>query len=167
MIDARRSPELQAAILACKRVDADLRKAIYAATRQSVNALWLPALGRRASSHMAQRVIVKGARAKVNTEGFSLMAATSRRNLSGGLTPAFQWQGVEFGANEKRKTYEQRSRLGRTYQVSKTVNRQFPARQPAGRVAFDAASEVGTKTVVAWVQAVVTTIVTATGGERS
>jgi len=167
MIDARRSPELQAAILACKRVDADLRKAIYAATRQSVNALWLPALGRRAQSRGAQQVIVKGARAKVNTEGFSLMAATSRRNLSGGLTPTSQWQGFEFGATDKRKTFEQRSRLGRPYRVTKTVNRQFANRDKNGRIAYDAASEVGTKTVVAWVQAVVTTIVHATGGERS
>jgi hypothetical protein len=167
VIDVRRSPELQAAILACKRVDGDLRKAIYAASRQSVNALWVPALGRRARTLRAQRVIVKGARAAIRTDGFTLHAATSRRALSGGLVPATEWQGDEFGARTRKATFTQRSRLGKSYRVSKTVNRQFPGRTKDGRIAFDAASEVGTKTVAAWVQAVVTTIVNATGGERA
>jgi hypothetical protein len=167
VIDVRRSPELQAAILACKRVDAPLRKAIYAASRESVNALWKPALERRARSNRAQRVIVKGARAAIRTDGFSLMAATSRKALSGGLVPADEWQGDEFGARTRKAEFTQRSRLGKTYRVSKTVNRQFPGRTREGRIAFDAASEVGTKTIAAWVTAVVTTIVNATGGERS
>lgn len=167
MIDVARVPELQAAILACRRVDADLRKAIFAATRQSVNALWQPGLGRRARTTIEQRVIVKGARSAVRVDGFTLLAATSKRSLSGGLVPATEWQGAEFGARTRKATFDQKSRLGRSYRVTKTVNRQFPGRQPHGRIAFETASEVGTKTVVAWVQAVVTTIVNATGGESS
>lgn len=171
MIDVRRVPELQAAIIACRRVDTDLRKAIFAASRKSVNALWQPGLGRRARSVAATRVIVQGARAAIRVDGFSLLAATSKRALRNGLVPTHEWAGYEFGAHNHKKTFEQKSRLGRSYSVTKTINKQFPARQPgarpAGLIAFDTASEVGTKTVAAWVQAVVTTIVNATGGERS
>jgi len=167
MIDVRRSPELRAAIFACKRVDADLRKAIYAASRTSVNALWKPAVAKRATDKMTQRIILKGTRAAIRTDGFSLFAASSKKPLRGGLVPATQWQSAEFGARVRKVDVERRSRLGKTYRVSQTINRQFRTRQKEGRVAYDAASEVGTKTVVAWVQAVVTTIVNATGGERS
>lgn len=167
MIDVRRSPELQAAILACRRVDADLRKAIFAASRKSVNALWQPGLGRRAHTAMAQRVIVKGARAAIRVDGFTLTAATSKRALSGGLVPTYDWPGLEFGARSRKATFTQKSPLGRSYSVTKTVNRQFKGRTKDGQIAYDTASEVGTKTVAAWVEAVVTTIVNATGGKRA
>lgn len=169
MIDVRRSPELRAAIYACKRVDSDMRKAIYQATRESVNPLWTPALARRARTRLQQVVIVKGARVAVRTDGFSLMAATSRRPLRNGLIPADRpnWPAAEFGARNRRAEVQTHSRLGKPYTVSKVLNRQFPGRTKDGQVAFDAASEVGTKTVRAWVLAVVQTIVNATGGKAS
>lgn len=167
LIDVRRSPELQAAILAMRRIDAPLRKAVFAASRREVNALWLPALQRRARNAMDQAVVVKGARAAVRVDGFQLTAATSRRKLSGGLVPAEDWAGVEFGARTTRRTFEQTSPKGTRYSVTKTVNRQFRGRQRDGQIAYDAASEVGTKTVAAWVLAIVETLVDASQGEAT
>jgi hypothetical protein len=168
LIDVQRSPELQATIIACKRVDADLRKAIFAASREAINPLWLPGLNRRATTKGQQMVIVKGARAAIRVDGFSLFAATSKKKLRGGLQPSTQWQAFEFGANTRvKKDVQTKSRLGKAYTVSKRINVQFPDRVKNGKVAFDTASEVGTKAVAAWVVAVVTTIVQATEGEAS
>lgn len=165
LIDVRRSPELQAAILAMRRVGPDLRKAVFAASRREVNALWLPALQRRAGRSMDRAIIVKGARAAVRVDGFQLMAATSRRPLRGGLVPTEQWAGAEFGARTRRATFEQTSPRGKRYSVTKMVNRQFRGRQRDGQIAYDAASEVGTKTVAAWVTAIVQTLVNESQGE--
>lgn len=167
MIDVQHSDELKAVILAMRRVDAPLRKAIYAASREKVNALWVPELSRRARTAAARLVIVKGARAAIRQDGFSLMAATSKRKLKGGLVPADEWAGFEFGARTRKATFQARSPKGRSFERTTTVNRQFKGRQRQGQIAFDAASEVGTKTVAAWVVAVVTTIVHASKGEAS
>jgi len=150
-----------------KRVDAPLRKAIYAASRASVNGLWVPELQRRAKTKMQALVLVKGARSAIRTDGFSLMAATSKRALAGGLIPADDWAAEEFGARTRKATFEAHSPRGTAFTRTATVNRQFRGRVKDGQVAFAAASEVGTKTVAAWVTAVVTTIVQASKGEAT
>lgn len=165
MIDVQHSDELRAVILAMKRVDAPLRKAIYAASREKVNALWLPALQRRAGTKMERLVIVKGARAAIRSDGFSLTAASSKRKLRNGLVPYVDYGGFEFGGNLHKKTFEAHSPKGRAFERTTTTNRQFKPWTKDGRIAFDAISEVGTKTVAAWVIAVVTTIVQASEGE--
>lgn len=155
MLDVRQSRELQATILAMKAADRDLRLTIYKATRQEVSGLWVPALQRRASTRMQQRVLVKGARIRVSTDGFTLLAATSNRALPGGLVPSQEWAGSEFGARTRRAQIATHSRAGTPYTVEKMINRQYMARVSQGRVAFDASSEVGTQAVRAWVRAVV------------
>lgn len=158
MLDVRESPELQAAALALARASSIVRNDILKDARQATRADWQGALNRRAGSLLEQRVLVRGARVGVTARQVSLKAATSSRPLSGGLVPSARtngWPGVEFGARTRRKTFTQRSRRGRAYQVTKVINRGLPARQANGRVVFDAASEVGTKLVATMVRTVV------------
>lgn len=156
-IDVRQSPELQAAILGIRAANRDLRRRIYADARANVGGLWTPALERRASTTLDRRVILKGARVAVGTSGFTVKAATSRKALSGGLIPANQWPAVEFGARRRKATFPSTSRKGRRYMVTRTINRGLPGRVPHGRIAFDAASEIGTKLVGSFVTSIVTT----------
>lgn len=155
MLDVRKSRELQAAIYAVRQANREVRLDIYKRARAELGGEWVPALRQRATTPMQQAVLAKGARARVGTDGFRMMAATSRRRLSGGLIPADQWAGSEFGARNRRATFQTRSRKGKTYTVTKTINRQFLDRSKDGRVAFDAASALGTRLVRLWVRVVV------------
>lgn len=155
MLDVRNSRELQATILALRGAQRQIRLGINKETRSRIRPLWQQALSARARDEMTRRIIVAGARATATDRGVTVHAATSRRPLSGGLVPAWEWPGAEFGARTKRIEVTQRSRAGRTYRRPLTINRQFTGRQQDGMVAFDAASEVGTKIVALWVHTVV------------
>lgn len=163
MLDVQKSPELQAAIFALKSVRADVRRDINKEARSKLGGLWVPALQRRAATSLEQRIILPGAKARAGGEGFSMVAASSSRKLRGGLVPAQDYAGAEFGATPKTATFQRRSRRGRVHQVTATVNRQFRGRSKNGRIAFDAASELGTKLVASWVVALVTILKKAAG----
>lgn len=166
-IDVRGSRELQAAIYAVRQANREVRLDIYKRSRQELGGEWVPALRQRATSRFQEAVLVKGARTRVGLNGFSMTAATSRRALSGGLVPADQWQGAELGARARRATITTRSRKGKSYQVTKMINRQFPSRSKDGRVAFDAASVLGVRLVRLWVRVVVDTYRDAFNGKAA
>jgi hypothetical protein len=166
MLDVRKSPEVQAAILTMRRLDSELRRDIYAESRSQLGGAWLPALQARAERPLEQRIILKGAHVKVGTDGFTLLAATSRKALRNGLVPADSWPGGEFGARTRRLTYERRSTLGKVTQVTRMINRQFRPRVPDGRIAYDAASQIGTKLVGVWVRLIVDKVRTAARAEE-
>lgn len=155
MLDVRKSPELQAAILTMRRLDSELRRDIYEGSRAEIGGAWLPALQQRAGTALERRIILKGARVRVGTDGFSLLAATSKKALRNGLVPADDWAGAEFGARPRVLTYKRRSTLGNIHSVTRRINTQFRPRVKDGRVAFDAASELGTRLVAAWVRIIV------------
>ncbi|MGN7978107.1 hypothetical protein ACTJJ4_11065 [Microbacterium sp. 22195] len=155
MLDVRNSRELQATILALHGAQRQIRSGINKEARSRLRPLWQQALNARARDEMTRRIIVAGARATATDRGVTMHAATSRRPLSGGLVPAWEWAGTEFGARTRRVEVTQRSRAGRSYSRPLTINRQFRGRQQDGMVAFDAASEVGTKIVALWVHTVV------------
>jgi len=165
MIDVRKSPELQAAILGMRRLRTDLRPELYKAQRQELGDAWLPALQRRTGTNLERRIIMAGARTKVSTDTFSVLAATSRRELSNGLVPSIHWPGAEFGARNRRATYDRTSVRGRVHKVTRTLNRQFRGRMADGQIAFDAASEIGTQLVRLWVVTAVDFIRDAAGAE--
>lgn len=158
MIDARKSPEIQAAILGLRRLRSDLRPALYKEARAQVGGLWVPALEQRVGTKLEARVILANARVKTSTTGFSVLAANSRRALSGGLVPADDWQGAEFGATPRLRTYQRRSPSGAPVTVRRFTGSQWRSRSRNGRIAFDAASEIGTRLVAVWVVVVVTSI---------
>jgi hypothetical protein len=155
MLDVRKSRELQATILALRGAQREIRLGINKQARAQIRPLWQSELNARARDEMTRRIIVAGARANPTDRGFTLQAATSRRPLSGGLVPALEWAGAEFGARSRVVEVTQRSRAGRTYKRPLTINRQFAGRQSEGMVAFDAASTVGTRLVALWVHTVV------------
>jgi len=148
-----------------KAADRDLRLDIYAEARQQLGSAWTPELAKRSNTQLEQRTFVRGARVKVGTEGFSLLAATSTRPLSGGWVPAWNWHADEFGARNKRATIDTHSPKGTPYKVTKTINRQLPGRVSDGRIAFDAASVIGTRLVGVWVNVIVEKYVDAATAE--
>lgn len=165
MLDVRKSRELQATILALRQSRRDIRQGINKQARQTLNPLWKQELGARAHTRMAQRLILPGARVAATDRGVTLWAANSKRPLRGGAVPTYDWPGVEFGARSKRIEVQQRSRRGRTYRRPLWIDRQFPGRVPDGRIAFDAASEVGTRLVALWAHTVVDELANIPGAE--
>jgi hypothetical protein len=155
MLDVRGSRELQATVLALKRADRSIRLGINKTARSRIRPIWQGELSARARTPLERRVILAGARANASDRGVQLVAASSGRPLSGGLVPANDWPAVEFGADVHRIRVRQRSRAGRAYVRPLTINRQFYARQKDGMIAFDAASETGTRLVALWVHTVV------------
>lgn len=154
MLDVRNSRELQATILALRGAQRQIRLGINKEARSRIRPLWREALNARAHDTMTRRIIVDRARATASAQSVTVYAAQGFE-LSGGLSPVSQWAGAEFGARTRRVEVKQRSRGGRTYTRTMPINRQFKGRQQDGMVAFDAASEVGTKLVAMWVQTVV------------
>ncbi|MFV0315494.1 MAG: hypothetical protein ACK5O2_00835 [Microthrixaceae bacterium] len=131
-INVADSPELLAVILTLKRSGAAVRKEMRAAARAEANPQWKPAVEAAATTRLQRAVIAKGARVKVGMQDFELLAATSRRPLSGGLVPAAQWAGAEYGA----KRYPQ-----------------FGPRHKG--IARTAAQKVGPRIVAAWINGAV------------
>lgn len=155
MLDVTRSPELQAAILGMKRAERELRLDINKEARSELRPLWLEALRGHAETLTDFRIIIDGARVAAGTRQVSLKAATSNRPRSGGLVPSRDFAAQEFGMRNHLKTFTTTSPLGKRYQVTKVVGRQFPSRQRYGRVANAAASVVGRRLVAIWVRIIV------------
>ena len=160
-IDVRDSRELQATLLALKRADRDLRKTLYGNARKELSNAWLPALKRRTRTNLESQIMLKGTATKVGLDGFRMRAATSKRKFSNGLIPAFDWPGAEFGARNRRGKYTRRGAP-----VERMLNRQFRNRQKDGQIAFDAASEIGTKLVASFVKSIVHTFRAVVGDGR-
>ena len=139
-----------------KRANTEVRLEIYKRARAELGGAWVPALQSRANDFQA-RVLVKGARTKVSNEGFSMLAATSKKSLSEGLVPAYQNAGAEWGARVRRRTIATHSRRGKAYTVRRRINKQFLPRRKLGHVVMPAAQELGTKLVALWVRVIVET----------
>lgn len=157
MIDVRTSAELQATIFALKSAERRVKPMMKAAARKRLNAIWRPALQARAANELQRRTIVKGARAKVGSDDFTMLAATSRRALSGGMTPDTQWHGAELGATPRRATVTING-----HRRDQVINRNFGFRTARGKVAFPAARETGPRIVAGWVEGVVAGLVAGT-----
>lgn len=156
MLDIKSSREIQATVLALRQSQRQIRVDINKTARGRIRPLWQSAVSGRAGTRLEQRVIAAGTRANASDRGVTLYAATRGRPLFGGLAPSIQWPAVELGMRTQRsKQFTQRSRRGRSYRRDMIVGRQFKRRQAHGMVAFDAASEVGTKLVAMWVRTVV------------
>lgn len=148
--------ELQAVVLAMKAMDRSLARDLRRDTVKVMGPEWKAAVQQRASWHMDSRVIVPGTRIASGNPPV-MVAAASRRALSGGLVPVAAWPGFEFGSNRDRKTtYNRRNRRsGGTHQVTRSTTKQLARRVPKGRVAHPAAREMGPRLASLWVQTVV------------
>lgn len=150
MLDVRRSPELQAALLAMRQTDREITANINKTARTKLGPIWQESLRGNSTTRLDIRALVKGARVAVGVRQVSLKAATSTKALSGGLVPTHNWQAQEFGMRVRKRTFTTHSPKGKAYKVTRTQGTQFPARTKHGRVIFAAASETGTRLVGIW-----------------
>lgn len=155
MLSVHGARELRAAVLAMRVARREVRNDINRATRQTFNPVWRQLVNDRARTSLDRRVLNTGVRVVAGNPP-ALVAAGSRRRLPGGLVPAEQWQGVEFGANrDKVTTYRRRSPSGGTHTVRRHTARQLPARQRTGRVVFPAVADIAPRIASLWVQLIV------------
>lgn len=151
----RGSREIQAVIFLMKKTGKELRTRIYAESRRVLGQEWTFTLAEKARTPLEHRTLVRGARIRVGTQGFSVLAATSRKALPGGLKPSESWPAVEFGADPRVATVETTSTKGKKYTVRKTINKQLRPRKRQGYVVMPAAREIGVRLVSFWVELVV------------
>lgn len=150
------SKELQAAILALKIVQKDLRKEILKRTRELILNDWTQSIGDEISTVggdiYATRLTMRNTRVKVGTQGFTLQAATrNTKATSGGLISGTHYYLAEFGANPKEVPVQ--GRRGNTrYQYKRTVNTGFQKRVKNGRYAFKASGKIMNRTIALYAQ---------------
>lgn len=157
--------EAQAAVLAFKAADRDLRTRINTATRQTMAPVWRSMVDEHAVQPIDKAVLAKGARIATGNPP-TAVAASSRRALSGGFTPAEDWPAREFGANRNTTTtYTRRSPRGTTHQVTRHTKRQLPNRDTSGRVVYASVRKIGPRLASLWVQLIVRTYYDAADGK--
>jgi hypothetical protein len=148
-------PEMRAAVVLLRSIDKDLRADINKQNRAVVVPIWKQAVESRAVTPVQKAVIAKGTRVNVGMKP-TLIAASSRKPLSGGLVPTDQWKPVEFGSRKRgTTTYTSRSPKGKSFQVTRRTHNQFPWFRPKGSVAFPAKDEVAPRLFSLWAQTAV------------
>ena len=160
--DAR---ELQAAVLALKSVDRDLRSRINKATTATMGPEWKSLVASKAHTKWDQRIIVPGTRIAGGNPP-TAVAANSRRKV-GRLIPAENWRGFEFGADRNAYSrYTRRSPKGKVHQVERRTMRHMPPRSPKGRIVYPSFAEIAPRMVSLWVQLIVKNVYDAVEGKR-
>lgn len=158
MIRVGGSRQLQAAVLAFKAANRELRRDINAATRDTMNPVWRGEVSRRISDHFSSRLLDNGVRIAAGNPP-AAKAAQSKRGIGDGrrLIPAEHYALAEFGAKdrEKRSTYQRRSPKGTAHSVTRRTRRGLPAHNRRGRVVYPAFAEVAPRMVSLWVQLIV------------
>lgn len=166
MLRVQDNRALEAAVLALKVMDRDLRNDINRSTKAVLDPIWKQAVADNATTELDRLVIVKGARVKGGNPPEAI-AATSRKALGGGMVPQDLWPVIEFGGHyNKVTTYQSTSPKGRKYRVTRHTARQVPARDRSGRVAFAALAQVTPRVVSLWVQMIVAKTYEAIEGRR-
>ncbi|WP_413450208.1 hypothetical protein AA0Y32_06020 [Georgenia phoenicis] len=160
MLSVENSPQLQAAVLAMKAADKDLRRDINQATRETMNPVWKSLVDAHmaGTSVMANRVLNKGVRIAAGNPPRAV-AATSTRGVGDGkrVTPARDYAGWEFGASRNAYSrYERKNRARSGYHVvERRTMRHLPPRTPKGRHIYPAFADIGPRMVSLWVQLIV------------
>lgn len=165
-------PELQAAVLAMKAADKDLKRAINQATRETMNPVWKSMVTAHlgGTDVMTSRMLDNGVRIAGGNPARAMAAQSSKRIGSGrGLVPREDYAGWEFGAdrmaysryerkNPFRPVHDGRKRRGDpsgTHVVVRRTQLHMPRRTPKGRVVYPAFAEIGPRMVSLWVQLIV------------
>ncbi|MBT1676005.1 hypothetical protein [Curtobacterium aurantiacum] len=167
MLDVRGSDELQAVILALRQMDRTLRKQIYRYSRQAIAPDWKEAIASASTTDIERQVLLRGARADVSADRITLVAASSKRKLRGGASPADIGHAVEFGAPWRRAEITATSSKGKRYSYTRTVNKQFKPRRARGHVAYPVAMRNVGRYASLWVQITVRAMHEAVEGRSS
>lgn len=151
----------RAVALALKLIDRKTRNDINRETRSTLNPVWRGIVNLNATSEMDRRILAKGARVAAGNPTV-LIAASSKKALSGGLVPDDRATAAafEFGSNERNrvKSYERKNRSGSgSHTVKRHTARQMPA-PSKGRVVYSSFAEIAPRLTSLWVQIVVRNI---------
>lgn len=150
--------EAVAASYALRRSDAELRREMTGNIRSVVNPMWQGAVRERGRRRVDEAVLTKGARVVAGARP-SLVAASSSRELAGGLVPRDDWQAFEFGAtSDAETTYSRRTRSGGRASVTRHTRRQLPPRYASGRVLYKAVGAIGGRVFSLWAQTAIRTV---------
>lgn len=154
MISVNDSRELQAAVLAMKAADRELRNDINRATVRVMGPVWKQVVGANATRHADMQMIAVGARVKGGNPPVAMAANSSR--MVGRQRPRDAWAGYEFGANRNAYSkYTRKSPKGTVHQVERRTMRHLPSRTRRGRVAHPAFADIAPRLVSLWVQLIV------------
>ena len=157
MLSVRGDDKLKAVTLALRNARRDVRSTIDKATRSTLNPVWRDLVESKARTAQDRAVLGKGARITGGNPP-TLVAASSKRKVSGGLVPAEQWHAVEFGADRNAvTTYTRTSVRGVRHQVKRHTRRGLPARRPRGRVLMPGVADLSPRAAALWSQIVVRT----------
>lgn len=159
------SPELEAAILSLRIAGPELRKQIYARSRQVIAPEWQGALSEAAGGNrLAQKVIVESARVNVGTRGVNLTAAKGSRKLTGGFVPKENFAAVEFGASWRVGNVN--GRRGQTnYKYERKLNTGFKPRRRKGYYAYPTGDKFIFRYASLWISTVARTLHDAVEGK--
>lgn len=171
MLSVTNHRELQAAALAFKAANRDLRKNINAATRDTMNPVWRSLLEQHAgrTPGVGGRLINTGVRIAAGNPP-QAKAAQSKRAIGRQrrLVPATDWPWYEFGTKNPQRVsrYLRRNRkAGGSHQVRRRASTALPSYQRGGRVAYPAFKEIAPRMTSLWVQLVVKTYMDAAEGK--
>lgn len=160
MLDVGQAPDaLRALSAALAGAGPELRRQINTRTRQEMNPVWRSEVASRARTPLDRATVGSGVRVRAGNPP-ALLAAQSRRPTSGGLVPAADWPGVEFGATDRnrRTTYTRRVPGGGTTSVTRRTRRQMPARVRTGRIAYPAVKATAPRMASLWAATAVKTV---------
>lgn len=128
----------------------NVRAQALARAAEAIPDLWENPLNLSANGRMESRVILAGVGHTVTPDRVTLIAANSMVPLSGGLVPALQWHGAEFGAT--RRYVDARFKGGTRRQK---IGANFKYRRSKGYHAFHTARRNGPRIVASWVHGTV------------
>lgn len=172
MIRVGDSRELQAAVLAFKAANRDLRREINRATRDTMNPVWKAEVERRASraGGTGGRVVNTGVRIAAGNPP-AAKAAQSKRAIGRQkrLIPADNWAWFEFGTRTPQKVskYARRNRKSSGWHtVQRRASTGLPRFIRSGRIAHPAFATVAPRMVSLWVQLIVKKYNDAAEGKR-
>lgn len=152
------SSTLQAVIVGLKQADREIRGIVRREFRRIAAPIWQEAIAARVSTRLESRVLAQTARVTVSDQNVMLKSAQVGRALSGGLLPSRNAASVEFGAEPRVRSYQARSRRGRTFTVRRNTTAQLRRRNPKGYAVFPAASDVIPRLLALWAQTAARTL---------
>lgn len=164
------SEELRAASLGLRIAKTELRKQVYARTRDAIAPRWSSDIGQKIGAYpgphrLAGRVLQETARVNVGQNGIRLTSATQGRKLSGGMRPNEDWPVVEFG-NFARNYKDVKGRRGGTqYNYKRRVLAWTPAYRRKGYIVFPTGKEFARYYIALWVNTVARTLHDAVEGK--
>lgn len=156
--------ELRAVVLALRKADKAVRTNANQRMRAAMNPVWQQAVNSRLTgAHPLERMLTAGVRVNAGNPPV-LVAASSRRKAGrGALTPAGNWQMMEFGSHGTKKS-PMRSKRGKLYSRRTTTG--LPQFTKAGRVLYPAAAEILPRIASYFAQSVIRAYMDALDGGR-